>query len=112
MHMILNEQSQYWYKNLMKGSRKVEFNFKNITFILLIMKDMYILISLIFIQKIFIVKYGYFKVKCFIKNKEKSINQRISVYGATSLKEKFLLVFFTGNMDSKKLNSFRDPAKY
>ena len=33
---------------------------------------------------------------------KKSGNQLISVYGSISRKEKFPLVFFTGNMDSKK----------
>ena len=51
-------KNQYWYINLMKGSRKVESNFVNITFVLLIMQDMCILINLIFIQRIHINKMG------------------------------------------------------
>ena len=38
----------------------------------------------------------------FHEEQRKSGNQRISVYGAISRKAKFPLVFFTGNMDSKK----------
>ena len=53
----------------MKGSRKVESNFANITFILLIMQDMCILMNLIK-QIIHIVKDEYFQVKGFMKNKE------------------------------------------
>ena len=41
----------------------------------------------------------------FHKEQRKFINRRISVYGATSSNEKFLLVFFTDNMDSKKIKS-------
>ena len=70
MHMILNVQSQYCDQNLMKGSRKVESNFANINFILLIMQNMCILMNLIFIQRIHIVKDGYFQARSFMKNKE------------------------------------------
>ena len=54
----------------MKGSRIVESNFEDITFILLIMRDRCILMNLIFIQRIHIVKDGYFQVRSFMKNKE------------------------------------------
>ena len=47
----------------------------------------------------------------FHEERRKSENQRISVKGSISRKVKFPFVFFTGNMDSKKM-SFRDPAKY
>ena len=54
----------------MKGSRKEESNFANITFILLIMQDMCILMNLIFIQRIHKMKDGYLQEKSFMKNKE------------------------------------------
>ena len=38
----------------------------------------------------------------FHEEQRKSGNQRISVYGAISRKAKFPLVFFTGNINSKK----------
>ena len=105
--MILNRQSQYWDQNLMKGSGKVESNFANITFILLIMQDMCILMNLIFIQKIYIVKDRVFLGEEFHEEQRKSGNQRISVYGTISRKAKFPLVFISGNIDSKKLNEFQ-----
>ena len=37
----------------------------------------------------------------FHEEQRKSVDQRISVYGTYSRKEKFQLVFFTGNMDLK-----------
>ena len=64
----------------MKGSRKVESNFANITFILLIMQNMCVLINLIFIQRIHIVKDGYFQVRSFIKNKENLENKNKCIW--------------------------------
>ena len=72
IHITLNGQSQYWDQNLMKRSTTTKSNIEFCKYYLYIADNasMYILMNLIFIQRILLFKDGYLQVRSFMKNRE------------------------------------------